>query len=315
MLSVFILSPYLARSCGQLYKKIDVVGLYLGRICRLVADCCSALFTAVHYHVPLLGVGEHLHRSKKPETVVCSVPGVYVDMDGAEASRAVVAGRDSKRLYLVSTTSANKSAVIFLKTFFFHFYTPFYDFVCIYFILCGNIKLEPNRKDDKSMKKTIYKKLISSVVACAFICALFCVSTAAIGYREGVAREGNGPMDNAASDSVMNDNGTVPDSMPHGNVDTGNDGHIGTSSGTGEFADETTPPAETHKNQTDTGKTGNKEGPVESVIDGAANGAANAVDNATDMVSGNSGIWGIIVVVIIIAVIAILFFVFFSKKK
>lgn len=165
------------------------------------------------------------------------------------------------------------------------------------------------------MKKTIYKKLISSVIAASFICALFCVGAAAIGYRDGIAREGNGPMDNAASDSIMNGNGTTQDSMPHGNVDTGDDGHIGTSSGTGEFADETTPPAETHKNQPDTGKNGNTEGPVESVIDGAANGAADIVDSATDTVTGNSGIWGIIVVVIIIAVIAILFFVFFSKKK
>lgn len=165
------------------------------------------------------------------------------------------------------------------------------------------------------MKRSVYTKILCAVVSVLFAVTLLCVSTSAMGFREGMTREGNTAADSGMTETgstAAGDNSTMGDDTYEGNIDTGDDGFIG-NPGTGDLADDTDTMDDNSK------ETGNSavetEGPMESAVDGVANDAANAVDDVTDMVSGSMGIWGIIIVIVIIAVIAILVFVFFSKKK
>ena len=112
------------RARGESDQQIYVVGLNLRGICRLVADGRAALLAAVDYDISLLRVGKHLYGAQKPKTVVCAVAGVYVYVYGMKAFRAMIAGCDAQGLYFEAAMSAYESAVIFLKTFFFHILSP-----------------------------------------------------------------------------------------------------------------------------------------------------------------------------------------------
>ena len=169
------------------------------------------------------------------------------------------------------------------------------------------------------MKKSIYKKFLLLTLTVAFAFSLFTLGVGAVTRARVGAREGDS-VDSSAHDTTDENHGGMGT-----NVDTGNDGHIGENSGTGEFGDDTTHNDTTHSGTDSAVGDHNKEtdhntseGPVESIVGGAANGAADIVDNAAgavDNATGGMSVWGIVIAIIIIAAIAILVFALFSRRK
>lgn len=70
--------------------------------------------------ISLLGVGESLNRAENTATVVGSVAGVDVNVKRAEAEGAVISRGVAERQHLFSAVPADKSLVVFLKSFVFH---------------------------------------------------------------------------------------------------------------------------------------------------------------------------------------------------
>ncbi len=151
------------------------------------------------------------------------------------------------------------------------------------------------------MKKSIYTRLILFVFITAILTSFLAVGAfATTRIRPGVGR--------AAEPSAPAE--SIGDTTFEGNIDTGNDGHIGENSGTGEFGDDTSAPA---SNSNDT----TQKNPVESVVDDVSQGVNDAAQNVTDAVTGDSGmnIWGVVIAVVIVVAIAALIFALFSKKR
>ena len=82
----------------------------------LVPDGCSAPVTSVRYDIASPGVGVCLYRTKDAAAGVCTVTGIDVNVQGAQAKWTVVAGGISEALDLFSAAGADKSAVVFCES-------------------------------------------------------------------------------------------------------------------------------------------------------------------------------------------------------
>ena len=71
--------------------------------------------------VALLGVGDNLYGVHDASAFAGSVAGVDVNVQGAKAFGAMVAGGVSEGLYLESAVGAYEAVVVFGKKFLFHF--------------------------------------------------------------------------------------------------------------------------------------------------------------------------------------------------
>ena len=91
-------------------------------MCRLVADGGTALFAAVDDNKAALGVGERLYRAKNAAAIVGSVAGIYVNVKRTKANRAVIARGVAEGQNLLAAILAYKSGIVFLESFFFHFF-------------------------------------------------------------------------------------------------------------------------------------------------------------------------------------------------
>ena len=109
----------LIKTRGEPDEKVVVVGL-ISLHSRLVAHHRAAFFATVKDNEALFGVGKGLNGAKNSQAIVCSVPGIYVNMKRAKAEGAVVARGVSQGSDLSSAIYADKSLVVFCKTLVFH---------------------------------------------------------------------------------------------------------------------------------------------------------------------------------------------------
>ena len=68
---------------GELDYQIEIVGLDLGLVSRLVAYGCAATLTAVKNDISALGIGHRACRTEYSAAGVCTVAGVYINVERA----------------------------------------------------------------------------------------------------------------------------------------------------------------------------------------------------------------------------------------
>lgn len=85
-----------------------------------VAVKLSAFRAFVYDYIALFGVGHDLDRLHWRATFAGAVAGIYVDVKRPKAKGAVIARGVAERLDLLATMGADKSVVVFCKSFLFH---------------------------------------------------------------------------------------------------------------------------------------------------------------------------------------------------
>lgn len=109
------------RVYGELYKKIDIIGLNLCGIRRLISDGRAAFFAFIDDYIALFRIRQNLHGTENSLTIVSPVTRVDIYMNRTQALGTVVSGGYSERLYLEAAALADEAVIVFLKAFFFHF--------------------------------------------------------------------------------------------------------------------------------------------------------------------------------------------------
>ena len=84
-------SDLLPQSCGQLYYEVHIIRLHLGFVRRLISYHSAASVTFVNDNVSLFRIGLGLYRTENSATIISSVAGVYIHMQGAQTEGTVVA--------------------------------------------------------------------------------------------------------------------------------------------------------------------------------------------------------------------------------
>ena len=98
----------------QLYKQRGIVV----RLHFVVAlGAASSAF--VLYHKAFFCVDRHLHGSHQPAAACRTVAGVYVNVLGIKAKRAVIARAVAQRRHFFPEVFADKAAVVFCEKFVF----------------------------------------------------------------------------------------------------------------------------------------------------------------------------------------------------
>ena len=131
----------------ELDEKRAIIRLCFGIECRAISAYLSAFFTLVDYYKLMLCIRLWAYRTEQSTAFVCSVSGIYVDVEWAEAKRAVVARTFTHRLYLTSAICAYKRTVVFCKSFLFHIILQEPSFLfpralLLYPLVCNHIRTE-----------------------------------------------------------------------------------------------------------------------------------------------------------------------------
>ena len=87
---------------------------------RFVSDDGAALLAAVDYDIAALCVGERLYGAENSAAFVCTVTGVYINVQRAKAKWTVVSRRVAEREHLLAAIFTNKTVIVFSKSFSFH---------------------------------------------------------------------------------------------------------------------------------------------------------------------------------------------------
>ena len=74
----------------QFDDKIEIVGLDLCLVSRLVANGGAATLTAVKNDISALGIGHRTCRTEYSAAGICTVAGVYINVERAKAERTVI---------------------------------------------------------------------------------------------------------------------------------------------------------------------------------------------------------------------------------
>lgn len=98
---------------GQFDNKVEVIGLDLCLVSRLVSDDSAAFFALVENYKSALRIGLCSAGAKDSTAFVSSVSGVYINVERAEAEWAVVARGVSQGEHLFFTVGADKSVIVF----------------------------------------------------------------------------------------------------------------------------------------------------------------------------------------------------------
>lgn len=122
-------SDLLSQSCGQLNYEVHIIRLHLSLVRRLVSYYGTASVAFVYDDIPLLRVRLCLDRTENSAATVCSVAGVYIHVQGAQAKRTVVARGISEGENLMAAVLAYEAVVVFCESFIFHIIRLSYDFV------------------------------------------------------------------------------------------------------------------------------------------------------------------------------------------
>ena len=109
---------------GECDDLIHVVGLEPCIVCSTVALDLAASATSVDQNVSLLRIGNGFDGIENAEAGILPVAREIVNMDRAQAKRAVVTRGGTERFYCGAAVLANKPAVVFCKSFTFHEKTP-----------------------------------------------------------------------------------------------------------------------------------------------------------------------------------------------
>lgn len=93
-------------------------------MCCFVLHYSAAFLTSVNDYVSAFWIRLGFDRTQNTSAFVGSISGVDIDMQRAKAERTVVPGCVSQRENLFTAILANKSVVVFSKSFIFHI-SPF----------------------------------------------------------------------------------------------------------------------------------------------------------------------------------------------
>ena len=104
----------------KLDNEVDVVGLHVCLVCRLVPHDLSASVALVDNDISALRIRQGGYGAQGAAAVVCSVTGIYIHVQRAKAKRAVIARGVPEREHLSFAVHANKSVIVFRKAFLFH---------------------------------------------------------------------------------------------------------------------------------------------------------------------------------------------------
>ena len=85
-----------------------------------VSDYSTASVTLVNYYVTLFRVRLCFDRSENSAAIICPVAGVYINVQGTEAERAMIARCVAERQNLASAVLADKTVIVFCKSLVFH---------------------------------------------------------------------------------------------------------------------------------------------------------------------------------------------------
>ena len=112
---------FISVHCGKCDKLLQAVGLYVRVVSSSVAMRLSALFATINYYISFSRVCNCRDRLHKAATLICSVARIYINMYRPKAKRAMISWALSERFHLSAAVCANESAVIFGKSFYFHY--------------------------------------------------------------------------------------------------------------------------------------------------------------------------------------------------
>ena len=91
-------------------------------MCRLVAAQLAAFLATVDDDIPPLGIRHGAHRLQRPTAGVGAISGVDVHVQAPKAKGAMVARGIAEGLHLPAAMRADKSIVVFGKSFIFHLF-------------------------------------------------------------------------------------------------------------------------------------------------------------------------------------------------
>jgi len=109
---------------GQADQKIDIVGLNLCLVCRLISADLAAFFAAMNDDIAFFGIGFYLDRAQNTAARIRTVSGIDIHVQGAKATRTVIAGAVTQRLDGKPTVFTDEGVVVFCKSFLFHKCSP-----------------------------------------------------------------------------------------------------------------------------------------------------------------------------------------------
>ena len=98
---------------GQGNELVDIVGLVLCLVGRLVSLDLPALGATVYDDISLLGVGDAAYRLHRRAAFVCAVSGVYINVQRPETHGAVITRGIAQMLYRGSAMGADKTVIVF----------------------------------------------------------------------------------------------------------------------------------------------------------------------------------------------------------
>jgi hypothetical protein len=105
-------------------RKLDdivyIVGLNLCLVRRLVSVYLAAFGAFMQNDVSLFWVCDSFYGAHDRAAFACSVAGIYVHVQGAEAFRAMVSGGVAEGLYLEAAVGADEAVIVFCKKLLFH---------------------------------------------------------------------------------------------------------------------------------------------------------------------------------------------------
>ena len=82
----------------------------------------TASVTLMDYYVSLLRIGLSLYGAQNSSAIVRSVSGINIHVQRTEAEGAMITGGVAEGQYLASAILADKSVIVFCKSFLFHNY-------------------------------------------------------------------------------------------------------------------------------------------------------------------------------------------------
>ena len=106
--------------CCQGNDELHIIGLYLGVMRRAATHKLAAFVAFVDDNIPLFRVGHRRHRAQKSAALVGAIPGVFVNVKRGKTKGTVIARAFAKGQNLFFTVFADKSRVVFCKSFRFH---------------------------------------------------------------------------------------------------------------------------------------------------------------------------------------------------
>ena len=111
--------------CGQSDKQVVVVGLAALKG-GLISYHAAAFFTAVDDNISLLRIGKRLDGAENTAAIVCSVAGINIYVQRAEAEGTMVSRGVAKGLDLTSAVLTDKALVVFCKSFHYLYASAFF---------------------------------------------------------------------------------------------------------------------------------------------------------------------------------------------